>query len=386
MIWDTNQFNKLILALRSLRNSGDVLSEPELSAIKQKIFLSVAAETKSSPARLTWTERKEKIMKYIISILVGLSLVGGTAFASSGSKPGDLLYPIKRAKEKVQLTVAASSESKANLQASFAQERLSELEKLEAKNKSVHTNSTSTRVSNSQINNDEGQETEFKAEAKVEVQNAVSVLQKLKIDLENKGNTEGAKAVAKNISRLQSRAKDHNIKIEVGKSGGEAEDEDRESRGSTVGSGSSTPATTSPPRVERENKRSKRSVSDFKDENKQKGREDFEDDTNDDDRTGDGISPVVITPTSSPSTSAQAQTAATYTMVQVQAANTASKCWSVISGKVYNLTSWISQHPGGSSAILGLCGKDGTAAFSGQHGGQARPASELAGFYIGNLK
>jgi cytochrome b involved in lipid metabolism len=386
MIWDTNQFNKLILALRSLRNSGDVLSEPELSAIKQKIFLSVAAETKSSPARLTWTERKEKIMKYIISILVGLSLVGGTAFASSGSKPGDLLYPIKRAKEKVQLTVAASSESKANLQASFAQERLSELEKLEAKNKSVHTNSTSTRVSNSQINNDEGKETEFKAEAKVEVQNAVSVLQKLKIDLENKGNTEGAKAVAKNISRLQSRAKDHNIKIEVGKSGGEAEDEDRESRGSTVGSGSSTPATTSPPRVERENKRSKRSVSDFKDENKQKGREDFEDDTNDDDRTGDGISPVVITPTSSPSTSAQAQTAATYTMVQVQAANTASKCWSVISGKVYNLTSWISQHPGGSSAILGLCGKDGTAAFSGQHGGQARPASELAGFYIGNLK
>lgn len=257
MIWDTNQFNKLILALRSLRNSGDVLSEPELSAIKQKIFLSVAAETKSSPARLTWTERKEKIMKYIISILVGLSLVGGTAFASSGSKPGDLLYPIKRAKEKVQLTVAASSESKANLQASFAQERLSELEKLEAKNKSVHTNSTSTRVSNSQINNDEGKETEFKAEAKVEVQNAVSVLQKLKIDLENKGNTEGAKAVAKNISRLQSRAKDHNIKIEVGKSGGEAEDEDRESRGSTVGSGSSTPATTSPPRVERENKRSK---------------------------------------------------------------------------------------------------------------------------------
>ena len=73
-------------------------------------------------------------------------------------------------------------------------------------------------------------------------------------------------------------------------------------------------------------------------------------------------------------------------MVQVQAANTASKCWSVISGKVYNLTSWISQHPGGSSAILGLCGKDGTAAFTGQHGGQARPASELAGFYIGNLK
>jgi cytochrome b involved in lipid metabolism len=74
-----------------------------------------------------------------------------------------------------------------------------------------------------------------------------------------------------------------------------------------------------------------------------------------------------------------------YTMAQVQAANSASKCWSVVSGNVYDLTSWIGQHPGGASAIKAMCGVDATSVFQGQHGGQARPASELAGFKIGVL-
>lgn len=76
----------------------------------------------------------------------------------------------------------------------------------------------------------------------------------------------------------------------------------------------------------------------------------------------------------------------TYTMAEVQTANSASKCWSVINGNVYNLTSWINQHPGGSAAILSLCGHDGSASFNGQHGGQQRPANELSGFQIGVLK
>ena len=56
-----------------------------------------------------------------------------------------------------------------------------------------------------------------------------------------------------------------------------------------------------------------------------------------------------------------------------------------IDGNVYDLTEWIGQHPGGSQRILPLCGTDATAAFSAQHGGQARPASELATFFLGPL-
>lgn len=75
----------------------------------------------------------------------------------------------------------------------------------------------------------------------------------------------------------------------------------------------------------------------------------------------------------------------TYTMTEVKKHNSASSCWSVINGGVYNLTSWIGQHPGGEDAILGLCGTDGSAAFNDQHGTQRRPTNELAGFKIGTL-
>jgi cytochrome b involved in lipid metabolism len=76
---------------------------------------------------------------------------------------------------------------------------------------------------------------------------------------------------------------------------------------------------------------------------------------------------------------------ATYTMAEVSRNNTASKCWVVVDGSVYDLTQWITKHPGGASAITSLCGKDATASFDGQHGGQARPSSTLNSYFIGQL-
>jgi hypothetical protein len=74
-----------------------------------------------------------------------------------------------------------------------------------------------------------------------------------------------------------------------------------------------------------------------------------------------------------------------YTMAQVRANNTAKSCWTAIDGYVYNLTNWISAHPGGSGAILFLCGTDGTNAFKAQHENQSRPAIRLDGYRIGPL-
>jgi cytochrome b involved in lipid metabolism len=75
-----------------------------------------------------------------------------------------------------------------------------------------------------------------------------------------------------------------------------------------------------------------------------------------------------------------------YTMAQVASHNNQQSCWTAISGSVYDLTTWISEHPGGERAILSICGIDGTEAFMGQHGGQGRPERELASFKIGVLK
>jgi hypothetical protein len=73
------------------------------------------------------------------------------------------------------------------------------------------------------------------------------------------------------------------------------------------------------------------------------------------------------------------------TMERVKANNTASSCWTVISGNVYDLTKWISSHPGGSGAIRALCGTDGTAEFNSQHRGEGTPTARLAGYLLGPL-
>jgi ribosomal protein L23 len=99
---------------------------------------------------------------------------------------------------------------------------------------------------------------------------------------------------------------------------------------------------------------------------------------------GEVIRGAAPTPTVAPTPSASA-TPAGYTMEQVKANNTATKCWSAIDGKVYDLTNWISSHPGGAGAITSLCGTDGTASFKGQHGGSGQPQSRLSGYLLGPL-
>lgn len=85
------------------------------------------------------------------------------------------------------------------------------------------------------------------------------------------------------------------------------------------------------------------------------------------------------------SSASAAQPAKKYTAAQVAKHSTAKSCWTSINGKVYDLTSWIARHPGGSGPIMSVCGRDGSAAFNGQHQGQGRPEAMLKAFRIGTL-
>ena len=76
--------------------------------------------------------------------------------------------------------------------------------------------------------------------------------------------------------------------------------------------------------------------------------------------------------------------------------NTENDCWLLISGKVYNITSYFGKHPGGNGNMLATCGTDATDAYmtkdpnattSGSrpaHSGRAQ--SLLQNYYIGDLK
>ncbi len=75
-----------------------------------------------------------------------------------------------------------------------------------------------------------------------------------------------------------------------------------------------------------------------------------------------------------------------YTMAEVQAAAATGQCLTIINGGVYNLSTWISKHPGGAAAIQSLCGINGTAKFMAMHGGAPKQEAILATYKVGIAK
>ncbi len=71
-----------------------------------------------------------------------------------------------------------------------------------------------------------------------------------------------------------------------------------------------------------------------------------------------------------------------YTLAEVAKHSTKTDCWTTVNGNVYNLTSFVTKHPGGDK-ILKICGIDGTATFTAQHGGQPNPEKMIATLKIG---
>ncbi|MDQ2973067.1 MAG: cytochrome b5 domain-containing protein [bacterium] len=89
-----------------------------------------------------------------------------------------------------------------------------------------------------------------------------------------------------------------------------------------------------------------------------------------------------------------AQPEVSYTLIQVSQHSKEDDCWTVINGKVYDLSSFIRNHPGGQN-ILSACGVDASSYWQGQQAGQLGEAndhsadesamSELAQLRVGKL-
>lgn len=78
-----------------------------------------------------------------------------------------------------------------------------------------------------------------------------------------------------------------------------------------------------------------------------------------------------------------------YTIAQVSTHASIQDCWLLIDNKVYDVTSFINEHPGGSQMITNWCGQEATQAFvtqdgNGRHSGRAQQM--LGGYFIGNLQ
>ncbi|MCL5017313.1 MAG: cytochrome b5 domain-containing protein [Patescibacteria group bacterium] len=87
-------------------------------------------------------------------------------------------------------------------------------------------------------------------------------------------------------------------------------------------------------------------------------------------------------PSASASTTTQT-TGPSFTAAEVAKHASASDCYLMINNKVYDVTSYIYQHPGGPSKIISNCGKEVTGIFAAIHSNFAWDI--LKNYYIGDI-
>ncbi|KAL4325865.1 hypothetical protein GQ457_11G003590 [Hibiscus cannabinus] len=73
-----------------------------------------------------------------------------------------------------------------------------------------------------------------------------------------------------------------------------------------------------------------------------------------------------------------------YTLADVSQHNNAKDCWLVIRGKVYNVTKFVEDHPGGEEILLSAAGKDATDNFEAVDHSRTATAM-LDEFYVGDI-
>merc|ERR1719277_924415 len=73
-----------------------------------------------------------------------------------------------------------------------------------------------------------------------------------------------------------------------------------------------------------------------------------------------------------------------YTLEECKKHNTYDDCWIIMFGKVYDVTKFLDDHPGGGEIIVDVTGRDATEDFEDVvHSGTAR--KQLEGLVIGDL-
>nr|POE90749.1 cytochrome b5 isoform b [Quercus suber] len=73
-----------------------------------------------------------------------------------------------------------------------------------------------------------------------------------------------------------------------------------------------------------------------------------------------------------------------FTLAQVSEHNTNKDCWLIINGKVYDVTKFLEDHPGGDEVLLSATGKDATDDF--EDVGHSDSAREMMNeYYVGEI-
>lgn len=349
------------------------LSMKENSLIKERISSYMYSTKIPVKTTMSFSSFFSYRSMYLMPALAIILLVSGagTSYYAQNALPGDTLYGVKTGvNENVESLFAISPEARAQVDLKQVSTRLDEAEKL-----SVAGNLTEVQSQAIQANFSKKVESLNKNLEKVKQKgDSKKVAEKVSKDFEKEIDEHFSTFVTISNSASNSPTFAGIFASKKGRSGGSDD-------GVIMMSAVRMTAPTSAKSKEIKKEDSKHNLDDRDDDE-----DEDEDEDDDDSRGGAVIVQPVQQPTTSTSTAPSTPTFASYTLVQVSTHNTSTDCWSVVSGGVYNLTSWIAKHPGGQSAIKGMCGVDGTAGFLAQHNGDTKAVNTLVAYKIGILK
>lgn len=200
MFWNTKKFAQEKLSLKMLKHAAPILSPLIQEQIKQRVLLSIQSQPVAASARFIASSPRFSFAKLMAASAFGILAIVGTAYASIAANPGDILYPVKRAQETVHLTLAPSEETKAQLQATFARERILEVKNITKVNGSDVVPKVSSNTNTIARNS-----------AKKEIKKTLLNLQATEAHLKSQGKTQAAMSVQKNIKSISLEAKKQNL-------------------------------------------------------------------------------------------------------------------------------------------------------------------------------
>ncbi len=126
-------------AVSAVKASSHIEPRPEFQRLAKHRLLSAIEEKgkKRAEHRMPLWGWQRRWAVALTAVLVLILVGAGTVTASTSSLPGDTLYPVKTATEKVQGFFTFGSEAKANFHMKLAQRRLNEIKSLVEGNRSV---------------------------------------------------------------------------------------------------------------------------------------------------------------------------------------------------------------------------------------------------------
>ncbi len=209
------------------------LSEAQSARVKEKVFARLGEAVQDEPPIVSLLEKLRRLFlhSYIVAPLVVILFVGGTAYASANSLPGDTLYPVKRGVENVRLFVAPTQDDKLQLQEEFAQKRLDEVAAVEAidspdsseqqSQKNIKPDSqTKVEIDGKDVKSDNGEgqnQPEHQGQnrrnrqnqARHEANQALDQLNQTGENWSHRGNKEKAQEIQDKVNRFREQLKQH---------------------------------------------------------------------------------------------------------------------------------------------------------------------------------